>query len=121
MKSQFKGAKFDPASAAAILEAFGKHGVQVDQAALTQLAATKPELKVVKDYANGLIDKAGVSAEAITELKALIDGLEPAQAADPEAKLREGNVVIDDIHAFKASLTPAKAAVPLEPLVLSKL
>jgi insulysin len=126
MKSQAEAVaepKFDPASAAAIVAAFTKHGVPVDQAALQQLMSTSPELAAVKAFATQLVDKAALDADATAELKALTDALPPAPepAAAAEAKLRAGNVAITDIHAFKDSLTPAKAAVPLEPLVPSKL
>lgn len=122
MRSQFKGAKFDPASAEPIIAAFTQHGVAVDQAALSALVESKPELAAVKEFAQSAVEKTeGLSSEVISELKTLIDGLQPLSEPATEAKLRDGNVIIEDIHAFKAGLTPAKAAVPLEPLVPSKL
>lgn len=122
-QAKAKGTKFDPASAAAIMAGFAKHGVAVDQAGLGALAATNPELKAVQEYGRKLVAEADLAPEAAAELNTLIDGLEAAtpNPADAEATLREGNVLIKDINAFKAGLTPSKAAVPLEPLVLSKL
>ncbi|KAL1412548.1 metalloprotease [Vanrija albida] len=125
MVSQHKGdvVKFDVASGPAVLAAFGKHNVDVDQAAAGALLQTSPSLAAVKEFVNKAIDGAvGLSAEATTELRAVADnlkGVEPAATA--EVKLKDGNVEVKDISAFKAGLTPSKAALPVEPLVVSKL
>ncbi|BEI82680.1 hypothetical protein CcaverHIS002_0305480 [Cutaneotrichosporon cavernicola] len=132
LRSQVKpGSKatLDPAAAQALLAAFGKHGVTVDQAAVGALLATKPAPEELQTFANKAVEAANVSEEAKTEL----DGLIVALAAQPngtgsvsgteeaEPQLSAGNVYISDVHQFKALMTPNKAAVPLEPLAVSKL
>lgn len=131
LKSQVKGGvvKFDLASGPAVIAAFGEHNVPVDQAAVQALLQTSPALTTVKEFVHKAIDQAaaggGLSAEVTTELRAVADnlkGVEPAAATDAaEVKLKDGNVEVKDINAFKATLTPSKAALPVEPLVLSKL
>lgn len=132
LRSQVKPgtkASLDPAAAQALLVAFGKHGVPVDQAAIGALMATKPGPEQLQALATQAVQAASVSEEAEAELNALIAalGAEPngngsANGTEEAApQLAAGNVYIDDVHKFKALLIPNKAAVPLEPLVVSKL
>jgi insulysin len=123
------GIKFDMESAQPLIEAFTKHTILVDQMALHGLMATQPDLDAVKAFAREAVKVTpGVSEEAKVELEATIEALKgketaPANGANGDAnangevaKLREGNVYIEDIHAFKAGLIPSKAPLPLEPL-----
>lgn len=117
----------DPAAAQALLAAFGKYGVSVDLAAAGALMATKPDVSKVQEFANAAVASAGIEADKEAELRGMIDALgkpvatENGTAEDARPELRAGNVYIDDVHKFKAGLIPSKAAVPLEPLVPSKL
>lgn len=119
LKSQYKGTKFDMESAQPLMASFIKHGVIIDQTALAKLMASQPDLSAVKDFALGAVKSAQLSDEARKELEDVVNGLkgkEGGGGVDEGVVLREGNVFIDDIHAFKASLIPSKAARPLEPL-----
>lgn len=122
LKSQYKGIKFDMQAAGSLVEAFTKHNINVDTAALQKLMGSQPDLQTVKDFATAAVSKAeGLGEAAKVELEAMIAGLKGSEAgvksAEEQAvKLRPGNVYIQDIHAFKASLTPSSAAMPLEPL-----
>lgn len=122
MKSQYKGVKFDPNSAASLVEAFTKHNISVDQDALTKLVGGQPELSTVKEFAMNAVAKvADLAEEAKKEVQSLVEGLQGvtaggADGAGQEVKLREGNVWIEDIHRFKAGLIPSKAAFALEPI-----
>lgn len=121
-------ASVDPAAAQALVAAFGKHGVPVDQGALGALLATNPDAAALAEFATKAVEAATVSPDAATELKGMIDALAKPESnganngdASEQPQLQKGNVYIDDVHRFKAGLIPNKAAVPLEPLVLSKL
>jgi insulysin len=51
----------------------------------------------------------------------LIEGLQGKESGvkseeERNAKVREGNVWIEDVQLFKAGLVPSKAAVPMEPI-----
>lgn len=120
MRSQYKGTKFNPASAQLLIGAFTKNAIAVDVPALQTLMASNPDLSAVKEFAHEAITKASPAADVASELTALVDGLEPlAEVSD--AKLRDGNVYVQDINAFKAGLTPNKAPYPVETFALSKL
>lgn len=131
LRSQVKPgstAPLDMEAAQELLGAFGKHGVEVDQAALNELLASKPDAAQVQELATKAVEASSASEDAKTELKGMIDALpKPApqvngnDTANDEPKLLEGNTYISDVHQFKALLIPNRAAVPLEPLVLSKL
>lgn len=122
LKSQYKGIKFDVSAAASLVQAFTKHNVSVDNEALQKLMGSQPDLQAVKDFASAAVGKAeGLSREAKAELETMTEGLQGTAAGaktedELAAKLRPGNVYIEDIHAFKAGLIPSKAAVPLEPI-----
>jgi insulysin len=119
MISQYKGIKFDMSSAQPLIEAFTKHAVVIDQAALQKLMATQPDLQSVKDFAlAGIKSAEHLSEDAQKELQSVVDalkGIEGGKKDDEAVKLSEGNVFIEDIHAFKAGLISSKAAMPLEP------
>ncbi|KAK4687449.1 hypothetical protein P7C73_g2681, partial [Tremellales sp. Uapishka_1] len=120
-RSQFKGIKFDMASATPLVEAFTKHSVSIDQPALETLMASKPDLQAVKDFASAAVEKATeLAAAAKTELKEIIESLKGTESdgKDDSVKLRDTNVFIDDINAFKAGLISSKAPTPVEPLRL---
>lgn len=122
LRSQYKGIKFDASAAAPLVEAFTKHHVAVDNEVLQKLMMSKPDLQAVRDFATAaVINAEGLSMKAKIELEETIEGLQGTEAGvkseeDKSAKLRPGNVFIEDIHAFKAGLTPSKAAMPLEPI-----
>jgi insulysin len=122
MRSQYKGVKFDPASAAQLVEAFTKHSIPVDQSALTALIASAPDLDKVKAFAIGAVKAAeGLGKEAQEEVTSLIEGLQGKESGvkteeERNAKVRAGNVWIEDMQLFKAGLVPSKAAVPMEPI-----
>jgi len=121
LKSQSKSAKSDSSAGSALVEALKKRNVSFDDGALQNLIASKFDLQAVKDFASTAWKKAEhLSAEAKTELESMISGLAGTEGTKSEeeaaAKLRSGNVYIDEIHAFKAGLIPSKAAIPLEPL-----
>lgn len=121
--STYSGVKFDMAAAEPLMGQFIQHGVPVDQAAIGELLASKPDLQQVKDFALGLIDQAPLGDDVKSELKTMIGGLKGTEAdADADAgavSVRSSNVYIEDIDTFKAGLTPSKAASPVEPLVVS--
>ncbi|WVQ84726.1 hypothetical protein IAT38_006883 [Cryptococcus sp. DSM 104549] len=135
LKSQYKGVKFDLASAGPLVENFTKAGVAVDPAAIQKLLSSNPDLESVKKFAVAAIDaaedvadevKAGLKA-AVAELKGQEANAAPVAGAEEGAdaateepvQVRKGNVRIDNIHEFKAKLVPSKAPVPVEPLQLS--
>jgi len=121
--STYSGVKFDMAAAEPLMGQFIQHGVPVDQAAIGELLASKPDLQQVKDFALGLIEQAPLGDDVKSELKTMIGGLKGTEAdADADAgavSVRSSNVYIEDIDKFKAGLPPSKAASPVEPLVVS--
>lgn len=127
--STYSGVKFDMAAAQPLMAAFTQHGVPIDQAAIGQLLASKPDLQQVKDFAIAAVASSPLAEEAKGQLKAMINGLKGTEAkADDGApngdgvNIRPSNVYIDDIDAFKAGLVPSKAAMPVAPLTaLAKL
>jgi insulysin len=122
LRSQYKGFKFDPSSATPLIEAFTKHSIPVDESALTALIGSSPDLEKVKEFATAAVEKTEeLEAEGKREVLTLIAGLKGKEAGERtneelEARVREGNVWIEDINLFKAGLTPSKAAMPLEPI-----
>ena len=119
MKSQYKGIKFDLESARPLMEQFAKHSIIVDPASLGKLLSSQPDLQTVKDFANNLVKSAELSPEAREELSGVVDSLKGKEGGggdDADVRLSEGNVFIEDIHAFKAGLIPSKAARPVQPL-----
>lgn len=125
--STYSGVKFDMAAAQPLMGEFTKHGVPIDQSAIGALLASKPDLQQVKDFAIGAIDKAPLGDEIKSQLKTTIEGLKGTSANGDAAptdgvSIRESNVYIEDIDAFKAGLIPSKAAMPVAPLTeLAKL
>lgn len=121
--STYSGVKFDMAAAEPLMGQFIQHGVPVDQAAIGELLASKPDLQQVKDFALGLIEQAPLGDDVKSELRTMIGGLKGTEVdADVDAgavSVRSSNVYIEDIDKFKAGLTPSKAASPVEPLVVS--
>lgn len=120
------------AAAQPLMAAFTQHNVPIDQTAIGQLLASKPDLKQVKDFAIAAVTSSSLAEEAKSALKAMIDGLKGVEAsATPNGdaasngdgvNIRSSNVYIDDIDAFKAGLVPSKAAMPVAPLTaLAKL
>jgi hypothetical protein len=101
--------------------AFIQHGVPVDQAAIGELLASKPDLKQVKDFATDLVNKAAISDDAKSELKVMIDGLKGTESAAVQegVAIRSSNVYIEDLDSFKAGLEASKPAMPVEPLTVS--
>ena len=122
MRSTFQGKVFDVDSAKPLIEAFGTHGIAVDHAQVQQLLASSPALKDVKAFAESAITQAvagGLSDDGKKELEVLVGGLTEKEGGikrDGSVELRDGNVFIEDIHAFKAGLIPSRAAYPVEPL-----
>ncbi|OXG84088.1 insulysin [Cryptococcus neoformans Gb118] len=127
VKSQYKGIKFDLASAAPLVKSFTEAGIAVDPAAIQKLLSNNPTLEQVKEFANSTIDAAANVADdvkvqlkdVVAELKGQEAGPGAEAGAGPGAedvKVRPGNVWIEDIQEFKARLVPSKAAVPVEPL-----
>ena len=122
LKSQYKGIKFDVSAATPLVEAFTKHNVTVDHEALQKLMESKPDLSAVKEFAMVAVSEGeSLSVDAKRELETMIEGLKGTEAgvkSDEElaAKLRPGNVFIEDIHTFKAGLVVSQAAMPLEPI-----
>lgn len=122
MRSQYKGIKFDLSSAQPLIESFTKHSIVVDQSALAKLMQSQPDLQAVKDFAKAAVSKADtLSEDARTEVEGVIEGLKGIEAvkAGEEVKVRESNVFIEDIHAFKAGLLSSKAPTAIEPVKLS--
>jgi insulysin len=125
--SSYSGVKFDMAAAQPMMGEFIKHGVPIDQSAIGALLAAKPDLQQVKDFAIGAIDKSPLGDDIKGQLKTMIDGLKGTSASGDSAPadgvtIRESNVYIEDIDAFKAGLVPSKAAMPVAPLTaLAKL
>ena len=113
--------RFDPESAGPLVSAFTTHGLAVDPTQIQELMSSNPFLSDVKSFAIGAIDNATVDEAGRTELRAAVDQLKakdkPVTNGD-EVTLRDVNVVIDDIHKFKAGLIPSRAPIPLEPLVV---
>lgn len=124
MRSQYKGVKFDAASAAPLIGAFTENKVAVDAVAFAELMQKAPTLEEVKAFAKAALAQAeGVETGKRAELESMIDALEGSSevnAAD-SAELRSSNVFIKDINEFKATLLPSKGALPVEPLTLAKL
>lgn len=118
MRSQHKGSKPDELTGAPLVEALTKHNVSFDIAALGELMGSQTALQAIADFFKAAINKAAdLGAEAKFELETMVEGLKRGKSgAETGARLRPGNVYIEDIHAFKAELIPSKAAVPLEPL-----
>lgn len=127
LKSQYRGIKFDLASAAPLVKSFTEAGIAVDPIAIQKLLSNNPTLEQVKEFASSTIDAA---ANVVDDVKAQLKGVVAelkGQEAGPGAeagagpgpedvKVRPGNVWIEDIQEFKARLVPSKAAVPVEPL-----
>lgn len=86
---------------------------------------SKPSLEAVQDFARKAIDAtAGLVDEAKKELENVIAEMkgtnsENTAEIDARAKVRESNVVVEDLNVFKAGLIPSKAAMPLEPLTVA--
>ncbi|KLT45842.1 hypothetical protein CC85DRAFT_239827 [Cutaneotrichosporon oleaginosum] len=132
LRSQVKPgskASLNPDAVLVLLNAFQNHGVPVDQAAVGALMESKPAPEQLQALATKAVAAASVSEEAKAELDGLIAALTAKPSGDnsangaeePEPQLAPGNIYIDDIHRFRAQLIPSKAAVPLEPLIVSKL
>lgn len=91
--------------------------VPVDQEALAALLATSPGLPEIQKFARDCLSQVThLSEEDKQVLTKQVDDLDTVKVAEGEkdAKLREGNVVIDDIIQFKAGLRPSKAANPVQ-------
>lgn len=93
-------------------------------AALGSLMAAKPSLEAVQKFSRDAVTATeGLSEDVKKELETVISGLKGSDASvaenDAKAKLRENNIVVEDIYAFKAGLIPSKAAMPLEPLTVA--
>ncbi|WVO15036.1 hypothetical protein L204_102679 [Cryptococcus depauperatus] len=127
LKSQYKGTKFDTASAAPLIESLSNAGIVIQHEAIQTLMSSNPTLSQVKTFATATIDGAtDISDSVKTDLKLAVEqlkgieagpGLEPGSGPSPEeAKLRSSNIWIDNIYDFKARLLPSKAATPVEPL-----
>lgn len=124
--SSYSGVKFDMAAAQPMMAEFVKHGVNIDQSAIGALLASKPDLQQVKDFAIGAIEKSPLGDDIKAQLKSMVEGLQGTSAngdaSSEGVKIRESNVYIEDIDAFKAGLVPSKPAMPVAPLTtLAKL
>lgn len=124
--SSYSGVKFDMAAAQPMMGEFVKHGVDIDQSAIGALLASKPDLQQVKEFAHGAIEKSPLGDDIKSQLKSMVDGLKgtssEGDASAEGVKIRESNVYIEDIDAFKAGLVPSKAAMPVAPFsALAKL
>ena len=111
---------FDPTSTQSLITAFTAKGIPVDPAQLQQLLASNPSLETVKSFALDVIGKSAVSDTDKSELRTAVDELKSRNAqvnGDSDVKLRDINVIVDDLPAFKAGLIPSRAPTPLEPLV----
>jgi insulysin len=116
MRSTYQGVKFDPARATPIIQAFTAKQVPVSQEDMGALLATLPGLPEIQKFARDCLAQAThLSEEDKVALDKQVADLDTAKAApgEKEAKLREGNVVIDDIVQFKAGLRPSRAPVPV--------
>lgn len=123
LKSQYQGVKFDPAKAGPLVQAFVTKGVPVSQEKLGALMASSPDLPKLQAFARECLAEAKeLSEEDRKELEAGIEALGAAVETSPAngngtaevVKLREGNVAVEDIGAFKAGLTSSTAAVPVK-------
>ncbi|ORY34641.1 putative A-factor processing enzyme [Naematelia encephala] len=123
MKSQYQGIKFDVSAAQPLIEAFTTHKVPIDNDALQALMSSQPDLDRVKEFARAAVNAVqGLAQDAKTNLENIVDGLKGVQGGGDQGvkvNVRESNVWIQDINAFKAGLVPSKAAQPLEPLKLA--
>jgi hypothetical protein len=117
MRSTYKGVKFDPARAGPLVEAFMIKQVPVDQAAVGALLASSPGVADIQKFARDCLAQADHLSEedrhALDKQVADLDTVN-ANVSDKDAKLREGNVVIDNIVEFKATLLPSKAPVAMK-------
>jgi len=117
MRSTYKGVKFDPARATPVIQAFMGKQVPVNQEDLAVLLAASPGLPEIQKFARECLSQAThLSEEDKQALSKQVDDLDTVKVAEGEkdAKLREGNVIIDDIIQFKAGLRPSKAANPVQ-------
>jgi insulysin len=117
MRSTYKGVKFDPARATPLIQAFMGKQVPVNQEELGALLATSPGLPEIQKFARDcLLQATHLSKEDQETLNKQVDALDTVKVAEGEkdAKLREDNVIIDDIIQFKAGLRPSKAANPVQ-------
>ena len=116
MRSTYQGVKFDPARATPIIQAFMAKQVPVSQEDLGALLATAPGLSEIQKFARECLAQAThLSEEDKIALDKQVADLDTAKVAvgEREAKLREENVIIDDIVHFKAGLRPSRAPVPV--------
>lgn len=90
--------------------------VPVSQEDLGALLATAPGLSEIQKFARECLAQAThLSEEDKVALDKQVADLDTAKVAvgEREAKLREENVIIDDIVHFKAGLRPSRAPVPV--------
>lgn len=125
LKSQHRpAAKFDPALLPELVERFGAAGISPDDDAVRALVESRPDLEAVRAFGLQLVERSDAADDdkaALRSFLAEMKGLAAEPTAEPEASVRPSNTFIKDIHEFKASLTPSQAAVPLEPLVVSRM
>lgn len=117
MDSQVKPADDLMTRATKLMETLVAKDVVVNEEELKALLATKPEVSAVQAFAKECIAKSSTKEEDRPSLDALVDALaEPSK--ETTARVRESNVFVEDIVAWKASLQASAAARPVEALVV---
>ncbi|PWN53939.1 hypothetical protein IE53DRAFT_76240 [Violaceomyces palustris] len=118
--SQVKPILFSPEAAEALQKAIESKGLPAPREAFEALKAQKPNVETVKDFARQtLASVEGLPSGSEEEVMALIEGLakqfplaEEALAGGAREAAASVEIVSDTV-AFKASLPPSRAAVPV--------
>ena len=115
MDSQIKPTEDPVARAKTLMETLAGKSVVVPEEDWKQLLASQPSVEAVQTFARECIKASEVSEEDKTSLDALVSALaEPPR--ETTARVRESNVLIEDIIGWKASLQCSAAARPIEAL-----
>lgn len=108
LDSQYQGVKFDPQRAMPMIQAFLAKEIPVSQQKFFALMATQPGVSDVQAFARECLAEAlALPQPDRTELQAMVDdlgGMVTVLGDELTAKVRETNVTITDIAAFKAGL-----------------
>lgn len=115
MDSQIKPTEDPVARAKALMESLAGKSVPVPEEEWQQLLTLQPSVEAVQAFARECIKASEVKEEEKTSLDALVSALaEPPR--ETTARVRESNLFIEDVVAWKASLQCSAAARPIEAL-----